>query len=94
MTQVSGSLGSGTHGDPEHPLSVFGKARSRSGGQSVAVFQEGVASANVSEDCNNSPVGALLGHLGMILFFIYDESKGSRERHKLVDGILDLRLSL
>jgi hypothetical protein len=29
-------------------------------------------------------------HLGMILFFIYDESEEQARTHKLVDGVLDL----
>jgi len=80
-------------GDPEHPLSVFGKGTQpqpqRS--QSVAIFQEAVVSANVSEELQQLLPWALwLGHLGMILFFIYDESEGQQRTHKLVDGILDL----
>jgi AcrR family transcriptional regulator len=78
-------------GDPEHPLSVFGKGTQPQRSQSVAVFQEGVASANVSEELQQLLPWALwLGHLGMILFFIYDESEGQQRTHKLVDGILDL----
>jgi len=78
-------------GDPEHPLSVFGKGTQPQRSQSVAVFQEGVASANVSEELQQLLPWALwLGHLGMILFFIYDESEGQQRTHKLVDGVLDL----
>jgi len=48
-------------------------------------------SANVSEELQQLLPWALwLGHLGMILFFIYDESEGQQRTHKLVDGILDL----
>ena len=82
-------------GDPEHPLSVFGKGTQPQRSQSVAVFQEGVASANVSEELQQLLPWALwLGHLGMILFFIYDESEGQQRTHKLVDGILDLLTQL
>jgi len=78
-------------GDPEHPLSVFGKGTQPQRSQSVAIFQEAVASANVSEELQQLLPWALwLGHLGMILFFIYDESEGQQRTHKLVDGILDL----
>src|SRR5467141_4465191 len=78
-------------GDPEHPLSVFGKGTQPQRSQSVAIFQEAVASANVSEELQQLLPWALwLGHLGMILFFIYDESEGQQRTRKLVDGILDL----
>ena len=78
-------------GDPEHPLSVFGKGTQPQRSQSVAIFQEAVASPNVSEELQQLLPWALwLGHLGMILFFIYDESEGQQRTHKLVDGILDL----
>ena len=82
-------------GDPEHPLSVFGKGTQPQRSQSVAIFQEAVASANVSEELQQLLPWALwLGHLGMILFFIYDESEGQQRTHKLVDGILDLLTQL
>jgi len=78
-------------GDPEHPLSVFGKGTQPQRSQSVAIFQEAVASANVSEELQQLLPWALwLGHLGVILFFIYDESEEQQRTHKLVDGILDL----
>ncbi len=65
-------------GDPEHPLSVFGK-------------EEAVAGTNLTEELQQLLPWALwLGHLGMILFFVYDETEGQQRTHKLVDGILDL----
>jgi len=67
-------------GDPEHPLSVFGKGTQPQRSHSVAIFQEAVAGTNVSEELRQLLPWALwLGHLGMILFFIYDETEGSRE---------------
>src|SRR6267154_368568 len=54
-------------GDPEHPLSVFGKGTQPQRSQSVAIFQEAVASANVNEELQQLLPWALwLGHLGMI----------------------------
>jgi len=78
-------------GDPEHPLSVFGKGTQPQRSHSVAIFQEAVAGTGVSEELGQLLPWALwLGHLGMILFFIYDETEGQQGTHKLVDGILDL----
>src|SRR6266403_1677374 len=82
-------------GDPEHPLSVFGKGTQPQRSHSVAIFQEAVAGTNVSEELRQLLPWALwLGHLGMILFFIYDETEGQQRTHKLVDGILDLLTQL
>src|SRR6267143_6995214 len=82
-------------GDPEHPLSVFGKGTHGQRSQSVAIFQEAIAGTNVSEELRQLLPWALwLGHLGMILFFIYDETEGQQRTHKLADGILDLLTQL
>src|SRR5882762_2602577 len=60
-------------GDPEHPLSVFGKGTQAQRSQSIASFQEAIAGTNVSEELRELLPWALwLAHLGMILFFIYD----------------------
>jgi AcrR family transcriptional regulator len=78
-------------GDPEHPMSVFGKGTQPQRSQSVAIFQEAVAGTNVTEELQQLLPWALwLGHLGMILCFIYDETEGQQRTHKLVDGMLDL----
>ena len=37
-------------GDPDHPLSVFGKGTHAQRSQSVAIFQEAIAGTNVSEE--------------------------------------------
>ena len=82
-------------GDPDHPLSVFGKGTDAQRSQSVAIFQEAVAGTNVSEELQELLPWALwLAHLGMILFFIYDETEGQQRTHKLADGILDLSTQL
>ncbi len=78
-------------GDPEHPLSVFGKGTQSQREQSMAIFREAIAKAEVSEEMRQLLPSALwLAHLGMILCLIYDESQDQQKTHKLVDGILDL----
>ena len=82
-------------GDPDHPLSVFGKGTHAQRSQSVAIFQEAIAGTNVSEELRQLLPWALwLAHLGMILFFIYDETEGQQRTHNLADGILDLLTQL
>ncbi len=78
-------------GDPDHPLSVFGKGTHAQRSQSIAIFEEAIAGTSVSEELQQLLPWALwLAHLGMILFFIYDETEGQQRTHKLADGILDL----
>ena len=82
-------------GDPDHPLSVFGKGTHAQRSQSVAIFEEAIAGTNVSGELRQLLPWALwLGHLGMILFLIYDETEGQQRTHKLADGILDLLTQL
>ena len=78
-------------GAPQHPLSVFGKGTQLQRAQSMAIFHEAIVEANISEEMKKVlPAALWLVHLGMILFFIYDETNGQRKTHKLVDSVLDL----
>ena len=78
-------------GDPEHPLSVFGKGTQIQRAQSMTIFRESLEGAGLSEEMQQLlPPALWLGHLGMILFFIYDDSNGQQKTHKLVDSVLDL----
>ena len=78
-------------GDPQHPLSVFGRGTQIQRAQSMAIFREAIAGTGISEEMQQLlPAALWLVHLGMILFFIYDETNGQRKTHKLVDGVLDL----
>src|SRR5260221_2771999 len=78
-------------GDPENPLSVFGKGTQIQRAESMAIFREALTGTGLSEEIRQLLTPAFwLAHLGMILFFIYDESRGHEKTHKLVDGVLDL----
>lgn len=78
-------------GEPEHPLSVFGKGTKTQRAQSMAIFQEAIAGTGLSEEMEQLlPAALWFLHLGMILFFIYDETVEQRKTHKLVNGVLDL----
>ena len=82
-------------GDPHHPLSVFGKGTEGQRRHSLAIFEQALTGTNASAELRVLLPWALwLGHLGMILFFIYDETEGQQRTHKLVDGILDLLTQL
>jgi AcrR family transcriptional regulator len=78
-------------GEPEHPLSVFGKGTESQRAQSMALFCEAIAVSGLSEEMRQLlPPALWLAHLGMILSLIYDESPDQQKTRKLVDGVLDL----
>src|SRR5258706_5028248 len=78
-------------GEPEHPLSVFGKGTESQRAQSMAIFREAIEVAGLSDEMRHLlPPALWLAHLGMILCLIYDESPVQRKTHKLITGILDL----
>jgi len=78
-------------GDPEHPLSVFGRGTQIQRAQSMSIFREAIVGTGLSEEMLQLlPPALWLAHLGMILFFIYDESSGQQKTHELVDGVLNL----
>ena len=82
-------------GEPGHPLSVFGKGTQPQRKQSMEIFREALEGANVSVEMKQLLAWVMwLVHLGMILFFIHDESEGQTKTHKLVDGVLDLLTAL
>jgi AcrR family transcriptional regulator len=78
-------------GDPEHPLSVFGKGTQSQRAQSLALFREAIAVPGLSEESRQLlPPVLWLAHLGMILSLIYDQSQDQQKTHQRVDGVLDL----
>ena len=78
-------------GEPDHPLSVFGKGTEPQRAHSVGIFREALADADAPEELRELLSSALwMMHLGAILFFIYDKSPEQRRTHALVDGVLDL----
>ena len=82
-------------GEPGHPLSVFGEGTSEQRRRSMEMFREAMSGGELSAEMRQIlPWGLWLAHLGMILFFLYDGSEGQARTHRLVDGALDLLVSL
>ncbi|HKW32479.1 MAG TPA: TetR/AcrR family transcriptional regulator [Candidatus Acidoferrum sp.] len=74
-----------------HPLSVFGKGTETQRKQSMAVFGEALAGTEISEELKELlSWGIWLAHLGMILYFIHDESEAQSRTHRLVDRFADM----
>jgi AcrR family transcriptional regulator len=82
-------------GEPGHPLSVFGKGTQPQRNQSMRILREVLEGANARADLKQLLVWVMwLAHLGIILFFIHDDSEGHAKTHKLLDGVLDLLTTL
>ena len=80
-----------TVGDPDNPLSTFGPATAPIRKASVAVFAEVVDGEPLPPDMRAmAPIALWALHLGVLLFFIHDRSRGQTRTRKLVDGVVDM----
>lgn len=78
-------------GEPEHPLSVLGAGTRVNREQSMAVFRLAVGDERLPDDVRSMLPAALWAlHMGMMLYFIYDESPNQERTRKLTDGALQL----
>jgi AcrR family transcriptional regulator len=82
-------------GEPSHTLSPLGPATRHHREQSMATFTLALANENLQEDIR-AVFPALLwaAHMGILLYFIYDDSPGQTRARKLVDGALSLLTSM
>lgn len=82
-------------GEPGHPLSVFGKGTAAQRKQSVEIFREALDGSDLAEEWKELlPWGLWLAHLGMILYFIHDESAAQAKTHKLVNRFVEMLAGL
>jgi len=78
-------------GEPGHPLSVFGKETEEQRRQSVEIFREALAGAELSDESRELlPWAMWLAHLGVILYFLHDESEGQAKTHRLVERFAEM----
>jgi AcrR family transcriptional regulator len=78
-------------GEPDHPLSIFGKGAESQREHSISIFNEVLHDAEVSDELRKTlPWAVWMMHLGIILFFIHDNSPVQKRTRALVDGLLDL----
>src|SRR2546423_1580684 len=78
-------------GDPEHPLSVFGTGTRTAREHSIAIFQAALAGEDLPEHLQSFlPTLLWFLHLGILLFFIYDDSSEQQRTRRITDGALDL----
>jgi AcrR family transcriptional regulator len=80
-----------TVGDPDHPLSTFGPATAPIRKASIAVFDEAIGTEPLPPDLRKlAPTALWMLHLGVLLFFIHDRSRGQVRTRALVDGLADI----
>jgi len=83
--------------DPQHPLSPFGEETQTMRDEAVESFRLAIAGAkpSVPKDlAADLPRLLWLYQMGVILFWIFDESRGQRKTRVLLDGTLDLIVRL
>jgi AcrR family transcriptional regulator len=82
-------------GEPENPISCLGKGTEEIRRRSIAVFRDALAVEKLPEDLTRLlPVALWALQMGLLVMFLYDNSKGQRRTQKLTDGALELALKL
>ncbi len=77
-------------GEPDHPLSWFGPATREQRELSTAVFAGSLAGERLPEDVREAaPTLLWTLHMGILLFFLYDDSPSQRRTRKLIDAAVD-----
>jgi AcrR family transcriptional regulator len=78
-------------GDPEHPLCMLGPGTVELRRQSIAIFAQAVGDEPLPEDIRQFlPLALWALHMGILLYFIYDQSEAQQRTRRLADGALDL----
>ncbi len=73
--------------DPTHPLSVFGPANQITREQSMGVFAVAIGDEKLPEDIRSAiPLALWALHMGILLYFIYDQSLAQERTRKLING--------
>jgi AcrR family transcriptional regulator len=82
-------------GDPDHELSWFGPATAHRRRESIGLFAEALAGESLPADLRDAAPSLLWGlHMGVLLFFVYDESPDQRRTRRLIDATVDLAVDL
>jgi AcrR family transcriptional regulator len=77
--------------DPDHPLSVFGPTSGPIRDASMNVFKAAISDEKLPDDIRAVlPVALWAAHMGILLYFIYDQSPDQVRTRKLIDGVTRL----
>ena len=80
-------------GDPKHPLSWFGPGTRHQRELSFAVFAEAIAGERLPDDvAGAAPTLLWTLQMGILLYFLYDDSAQQRRTRALVDAAVDFVL--
>lgn len=80
-------------GDPTHPLSFLGKGARDLQLRSMALFRDAVARERLPTDIQYVlPTLLWAMHMGLLLYFLYDDSPRQRRTRALTDGAIELFL--
>ena len=82
-------------GEPHHPLSALGDGTRKNRQQSMYVFLAALGDERFPDDIRAILPPALWAlHMGILLYFIYDDSPEQQRTRRLVDGVLTLIVRL
>jgi AcrR family transcriptional regulator len=82
-------------GEPGHPLSCLGKGTAEMRRRATQVFRDAIAGEKLPKDLQVLlPVALWALQMGLLVMFLYDESKGQARTRKLATGTLELTLKL
>jgi AcrR family transcriptional regulator len=82
-------------GDPRHPLSFFGESTRQHRLESMAVFAFALGDEDLPDDIARlAPVALWALHMGLLLFFLHDDSPGQRRTVALTGGAIELIVGL
>jgi len=77
-------------GDPAHALSWFGPATRAQREVSIGVFEEALAGERLPDDVRDAaPTLIWTLHMGILLFFLFDDSPKQRRTRKLIDASVE-----
>jgi AcrR family transcriptional regulator len=78
-------------GSPDHPLSFLGKATAPLRADCMTLFAQALHPERLPDDLRELlPLAMWALHMGILLYFLYDQSPDQRRTHQLVDGSVDL----
>jgi AcrR family transcriptional regulator len=82
-------------GEPGHPLSCLGKGTAEIRRRSVDIFRQAIAGEKLPNDLVQLlPVALWALQMGLLVMFLYDDSKEQRRTRGLATGALELTLRL
>src|SRR6266699_5405600 len=82
-------------GYPDHPLSWFGRSTDQQRRLSIAIFAEAIERERFPEDIRDAaPTLLWTLHMGILLYFLYDDSPKQRRTRKLIDASVDFAVSV